>query len=394
MLEYAYDSETTIRNRGDNAVGNFQASPYHKDNLIVAHGWITPRDGEDVYVHDYDATGVTEVPDFLDAAMRGQQVLLIAHNIGFDLSYLMKEWPEQFWQAAPNLRLWCTMQGAYLLSGQSVQMPSLDELATALGYEQKDDRIAGYWSQGIDTPFIPKDELLEYMEWDVRKCWAVYLDQREKMEQIEGMLQLMEYKMDDIFVSTLMCFNGMRFSVDVAARKLAELDPVIEGLEAELGIMATPFFVTDFKFNPDSTHHVAALLFGGTYSVERVVEVVGEDGQPVVFKGGARKGQVKTRKEDFEYKTKGFALPTKGIPQTQKGYSTSEDVLAKIDHPFTKKLLELRALRKDAETYYRGYSALVWPDGCIHHNLNNEIAATGRQTCSSPNLQNVSKEDD
>jgi DNA polymerase-1 len=53
-------------------------------------------------------------------------------------------------------------------------------------------------------------------------------------------------------------------------------------------------------------------------------------------------------------------------------------------------VLEWRALKKEITTYLEGYSKMVTPDGRIHATINHCSTATGRQSCTKPNLQNVS----
>jgi DNA polymerase-1 len=54
-------------------------------------------------------------------------------------------------------------------------------------------------------------------------------------------------------------------------------------------------------------------------------------------------------------------------------------------------LQDFREMHKDLSTYYDGYTKLVWEDGIIRPNYQNCATRTGRQSCTQPNLQNVSK---
>jgi DNA polymerase I-like protein with 3'-5' exonuclease and polymerase domains len=397
---YAYDGETTIRNRGEGAVGSRQASPFFPGNFLVS--WGESRSdaaaaiGRD-YIDEYRSSEDRHMlpPSWLQLAAMGQSVTVAAHNATFDLLYVMKTWPDVWKKALPTLRIWCTMQAAYMLSGQTLQMPSLDLLAEQQGLPLKDSRIADYWAQGIDTPLIPKDELLEYQKQDVLNTLELFEAQWEEAEA-RGMLPLMLYKMDDILASAIQTWNGMMFS-------LAKADELAQQVEAELQVAeaaiievaARGHFADDFEFMPSSAAHLSALLFGGEYKVVRDVEVRDEAGELVRYKGGAKAGQVKTRKETVVLKTKGLGLkPPAGVKATIHGYSTADNVLELLDPPVVEQLRAWRGLSKDLETYYRGYAALVFPDGCLHPNYNNEIAATGRQSCSAPNLQNTAKDPD
>jgi DNA polymerase-1 len=75
-----------------------------------------------------------------------------------------------------------------------------------------------------------------------------------------------------------------------------------------------------------------------------------------------------------------------------KQYSTSEDVLAKLEHkhPIINKILEYRSLTKLKSTYVDVLPTLVNPrDGRVHTSYNQAVAATGRLSSNNPNLQNI-----
>ena len=84
-----------------------------------------------------------------------------------------------------------------------------------------------------------------------------------------------------------------------------------------------------------------------------------------------------------------------GLPhgkKTKKGYSTSADVLEKItgEHPIVPAILEYRTLAKLKSTYVDGLIPLInEEDGKIHAHFQQTVAATGRISCTEPNLQNI-----
>ncbi len=75
-----------------------------------------------------------------------------------------------------------------------------------------------------------------------------------------------------------------------------------------------------------------------------------------------------------------------------KQYSTSEDVLTKLEHkhPIVNKILEYRSLTKLKSTYVDVLPTLINPrDGRVHTSYNQAVAATGRLSSNNPNLQNI-----
>lgn len=80
------------------------------------------------------------------------------------------------------------------------------------------------------------------------------------------------------------------------------------------------------------------------------------------------------------------------LPKTATGFSTSADVLEKLQdkHPIIKKMLEYRTVEKLRSTYLDTLPGEINSStGRIHPTFNQFIAATGRLSCQDPNLQNI-----
>lgn len=77
--------------------------------------------------------------------------------------------------------------------------------------------------------------------------------------------------------------------------------------------------------------------------------------------------------------------------KTKRGYSTSADVLDKLkgNFPIVDLVLEYRALTKLMSTYIDGMLKLVGTDGRIRPHFMQTVTATGRLSCTEPNLQNI-----
>ena len=83
-----------------------------------------------------------------------------------------------------------------------------------------------------------------------------------------------------------------------------------------------------------------------------------------------------------------------GLPagkKTKRGYSTSADILEKIrdKHEIVNLVLEYRTLTKLNSTYVEGLKPLIGPDGKIRAHFQQTVTATGRISCTEPNLQNI-----
>ncbi|MDD3745445.1 MAG: DNA polymerase I [Anaerostipes sp.] len=81
----------------------------------------------------------------------------------------------------------------------------------------------------------------------------------------------------------------------------------------------------------------------------------------------------------------------KGGKKTKTGYSTSVDVLEKLEgkYPIVAYVLEYRQLTKLKSTYADGLANFIMEDNRIHGKFNQTITATGRISSTEPNLQNI-----
>lgn len=83
-----------------------------------------------------------------------------------------------------------------------------------------------------------------------------------------------------------------------------------------------------------------------------------------------------------------------GLPagkKTKSGYSTSAEVLEglKLYHPIIGRILEYRQLTKLESTYVEGMKPYVGKGGKIRCSFQQAVTATGRLSCTEPNLQNI-----
>ena len=83
-----------------------------------------------------------------------------------------------------------------------------------------------------------------------------------------------------------------------------------------------------------------------------------------------------------------------GLPfgkKTKRGYSTNAEVLEKIrdKHPIVPEILEYRNFTKLNSTYVEGMKPLISADGKIRAHFQQTVTATGRISCTEPNLQNI-----
>lgn len=83
-----------------------------------------------------------------------------------------------------------------------------------------------------------------------------------------------------------------------------------------------------------------------------------------------------------------------GLPfakKTKRGYATGAEILEKLkdDYEIVDLILEYRMYSKLKSTYIDGLLPLIHIDNKIHAHFQQTVAATGRISCTEPNLQNI-----
>lgn len=399
MVRYiVLDAETTVRNKGEDAIGDMVASPYSSKNEMVALGLRFGGDNYIEYKYPHGAVdGFSAWYQYIadPCVDDNEKLLLVGHNLPFDLKYLKKHHPSSFEEALKNIYIWDTQQVAYLLSGQTHMYPALDELCEEIGHSLKDQKIKEYWDNGVATEDIPAEELCAYLAHDLESTEAVFKYQYQLVKDNPALFNLIRMKMDDILATTMMEENGMAFDIAVAHKEVGILETQINLHEMLAESMVNEEAFNKALFNPMSNEHVSLAMFGGTLAVDERVTVLDEHGFPLYYKSGAKAGQQKTRMEKVMYDVVGMGLKPPAGAVAKKGiYPVGDEVLSKYPHmPFCGTIQKLRELNKTLETYFLGYSKLVWPDGCIHPSINHCSTRTGRQSFTKPNLQNVSRND-
>lgn len=371
MRTLTLDVETTISNKGN---------PFDRTNKLcyvgTTYGLFDIEYSDAPYRNKLD-----EIQNQIETAET-----LIGFNIKFDLHWL-KRYQINF----ENKRIWDCQLVHFILTGQQDSYPSLNSVAEYHGLESKLDVVSEkYWKNKIDTPDIPKEILEEYLAQDIKLTEQIYHKQIKQVDNNPHLKRLISLHNQDLLVLQEMEYNGLLYdvqkSIEEGDKLENEIDKIDEWLYAHHNCP---------EFNPNSTDHLSAFLYGGVIILERRV-VVG------TFKTGSRAGQPKERWEKYPVTFKRLVNPLKGSELQKEGlYSTDENTLrslkgSKQAKEIIETLLFRSTLEKRLTTYYRGLVELIsnskWEDNKIHGQLNQCVARTGRLSSSRPNLQNFDGE--
>jgi DNA polymerase I len=173
---------------------------------------------------------------------------------------------------------------------------------------------------------------------------SVVAEKQQESLRYEGMFELFEKcEMPLVTVLASMEIQGMKVDQSVLREVGKELEERIETLEQII------YAAADCTFNINSPKQLGEVLF---------------------------------EKMELPYPKK-----TKG----KNKFSTAADVLEKLEDEYeiVRDILQYRKATKLKSTYIDGLLGLIGDDGRIHPHFNQTVAATGRLSCTEPNLQNI-----
>lgn len=364
------DVETSVKNKGH---------PFTHENQLCYTGWKLAGDRHaSTLSHLQQGLSTDKLQALVDDATH-----IVAFNAKFDC-----HWLERSGVVLDGLRIWDCQYAEFIFNNQRTKYPSLEEAATKYGLGHKLDIIkTEFWDKGIDTPDIPSEIMIEYLEQDINLTEALFLRQQQLFATTEkSKWRLFQLHMEDQIVLRDIERNGIVYETAKSLEKAKDAELQIASIEAELRNV-----VGNIPINFDSDDHLSALLYGGTIAVDTRVPIG-------VYKTGAKIGQPRYKIVTHEYQLERQFSPLKGSELKKEGfYSTDEATLKQLTGARKAKeqlgLLEQRAkLEKLRGTYYKGFPKTIvsmgWRDDTLHPTFNQCVAITGRLSSSKPNGQN------
>lgn len=401
MSIYVLDVETTQKNPQ-----GFSASPHHPDNRIVLWGSAEFPGCKVAYTSD--------VLFFPSSNVTG----LVGHNIGFDLAYVLygmwRNLPiEQVWDFIARVSVWDTGIAEYMIRGQHSdgRMLSLADLAEKHCVPFiKDETVAEHFTMNLGAESVEPELLKKYLIADVEVTGKIAQLQMDYVFDRWGKPGLVYYwkVMSSRVMTTLMEMNGLCLDATAAAIYEGDVARRTEEAEKEVIALVTSFLIGNGypmgllqHINPASTVFMGAVLFGGTVTIP-VKEDVLVDGVPYVYKGGAKKGQVKTRTVATEFTLRPYLTGVVVAQLEEDGvitkgasgrYGLDSDVLKKIEertgNSLVSAMIKHRAVAKEMGMV-DGLLHQHNIGGYVHTHYHHNVTGTTRLSSSGPNLQNIS----
>ena len=392
--------------------------------------------------------------------------ILCGANIKFDLQHALYNKPknqEAYWAwVAKGGRIWDILQAEYILGYATPEVQfggefsSLEGVASRYGGTAKLDQVKAMWAQGVDTPDIPRDILLEYLcgKYDEETCehgdiGNTLLATIAQMKEAQKRGKVRQWlKVEMLYIQALadMEMNGLYMDRE-KAEELRE-ESLKKAEEARTALLS--YLPEEFRdcFSFSSLFHKSAYLYGGTikaqvegwqnkdgeWSRTRWPEgqqayaqmdawefILDKDGNkiPTTAIRGAHEGfRARKVKVDDPSKPKfkkslevtvtlpRLLDPPEGSEMAYEGvWSTAGEILEELPEkdPRVAALKELTLWEKDVKGSYwfvdpkgnkKGPMTFLGPDGLMHPSFQTNGTETTRLSAKSPNVQQISKRSD
>jgi|TARA_R100001530_G_scaffold136032_1_gene114944 DNA polymerase I-like protein with 3'-5' exonuclease and polymerase domains len=424
-------------------------TPYHPDNFLVSVGLgknptQAPEDTECLFfqhnTHQPTPDGAEILQNSLD-----ETDLLICHNAKHDLAWL------QECGFVYNKELYCTQIAEYLLCRAVKKSLKLDALAKEYDLPlKKSEMIEYYLANKIGFEDIPPDVVEEYGRGDVHTTACLFNKQQERFKMPTYAPLIGVLKMMCAFTPVLIELerNGVKIDREELDRIGKEYEKEAKDLDVELNKMIYSV-MGDRPINLKSPDDKSMLLYSRKVTDKKTWKEVFNIGKDhlgndkkrpymsksqfnkivrslteVVYRQEAKHCDVcdgkkfiqrtKVNGDPFKNTSKcpgcegkgmlyidthqkaGFKLAPASIQQTAAaGFTSNKDELEKLRgkasetaQVFLTKLERRNALTTYLSTYVGGIKRFTDGDGFLRASYNQTVAATGRLSCTQPNLMN------
>lgn len=364
------DSETTA-----NGPSNSPEAHY-PDNKALMWGW---KEGhQSVKVHPTSARLADRVDELL---ANKDDVVLVGHNIKFDLKYLMRDEPHVKWG---DCRVFDTMYYQYRWSGHRDKFMGLEATCAAWNVPYVKTLDLGAWLKaGNLMEDIPTDDLEAYLEDDVGYTFSLY----NKMTMDP---RYYEHFTDHLSVLAAMELIGLdldktktQHAMAAAIEDRDTLDQGIWDIVEEVIGWTSGDIMTKKQVNYTASRTMSYIFTGKPdhgltpHLKRRQIKLLGK---PLL----SAKEISKLWGPNAKVTHLGYKMTAKELKWIKKHAKSTEAVL------LADQLLDWKEVDKLIGTYYGPFLEEVkHTGGTLHPKLNTCATATGRLSSSNPNGQNM-----
>lgn len=366
--------------------------PFLSSSKIVYVGLYNGKDYEIIYpynAHDVDAALERLVPPWAEP-------LLVGHNIKFDLQFLGTIGGGS---AYVEEDIYDTSVMEYMLSGQTMKFPSLDDCCKKWKLGAKEDKVKALLKAGVRVSDMDSEMVIEYLKKDLELTYKLYEHQLERAKRrpptffnnfILQMYALKAYVWLEI--------NGLKWDRNglvnahfTCEQQLAANDITMQALLGGWGFIGG-------SANLTSNATISTLLWGSPGIKYDVNEYVGK----------YKNGKPKYKKSTVAW-TPEFHLDPADFNVEKKAhgcYDVSEHMLEEmrvvlrncgpgcVEADLLKYLDTLMDSRKIAKIDGTYFVPLIEQldastDRLVHPTINMTATSTGRTSANNPNSQNM-----
>ena len=419
--------------------GKLHLDPFEPDNRLVNVGVLIEGKQLDLYTFDHEEVSPTEGGGECLQMQLDETTLLVCHNVSHDLLWL---WESGFHYQG---KVFDTMLGEYiLLRGNKSLSLALGNVAERLDLKyRKKDIMKDYFKKGYRTSEIPHDELLEYLEADLRVTEELYQSIVSRLNEEENKIlwNTVDLTNDVAFLLTDMYRTGFKVDTDALEQVRVQFEQERDELHKSLQEHVYKL-MGDTPINLNSPEQLSWVIYGrrvinkqrwandiNPLMSRQDLKVLINRSTEVLYKTKAVQCDI-CQGSGKMYKTKKdgtrFARPNKCtncdakgyifqftsdraglrfVPPTAKwlsanGFSTSKGNLQALEQSarnkgkneavdFLSKVRRLSAVETYLSSFVEGIRIHTKPDGKLHVKLNQHTTSTGRFSGDSPNMQNM-----
>ena len=244
-MKLTIDVENTITKRDDKK----HLDPFEPTNRLVLVGAKQEDNTYHLFDEKNDFAGLQELLD--------QATILIGHNIAYDLVWL---WECGFKYDGP---VFDTMLAEYVLQRGIKEPLSLEACAERNKLDtKKQDTLKEYFKKGLNVDEIPRVELIEYLQADLRATQELSQKQILKLntEEYSSLMRTVELTNRVAFILAKIYQTG--FSVDLSKLEQVKKEFVNEkkNIESKLKVMVKEL-MGDMPINLNSPEQLSWIIY-------------------------------------------------------------------------------------------------------------------------------------